>query len=102
MEIQKKVKKRKRIVVDYTNDPSGLEAVEKLLKEANDRPHGREVIAKDLVGYALGKIGPKDIQKIRSLTLGEMDKVRLLLERHNAKNGTQLTLGEFLVKQLKI
>ena len=101
-ESHQKLKDRKRFVIDYIHDPEGLELVDKLLTEANKKSHGREITFKDLVIYALKKLGPKDLEKIKALALGEMDKVQMLLEKHNRRHGTKLTLGEFLVKQLKI
>ena len=61
-----------------------------------------QITFKDLVDYALGKIGPKDLDKIKTLSLQEMDKVQMMLEKYNSKHGTSLSLGEFLVKQLRI
>ena len=97
-----KPKEKKRYVINYSHEHDKRELMEKLLKEANQKPHGREITFKDLVGYALEKIGPRDLEKIKRLSLGEMDKVQMQLERYNQKHGTSLTLGAFLVKQLKI
>ena len=99
---RKERKEKKRFFVDYSKDPQMQNLVFKLLEEANQKSHGSEVTFKDLVSYCLNKVGKKDLEKIKTLALGEMDKVQMLLEKHNQKHESGLSLGEFLVKQLKI
>ena len=96
------IEDKKKFFIDYTNEDEKHELVVKLITEANKKPHGKEVTFKDLVDYALEKLTAKDLEKIKTLTLQEMDKIQMLLEKHNLKHRTNLTLGEFLVKQLKI
>ncbi len=93
---------QKKFFIDYSSEPKKHELVVKLVNEANQKNFGKEVVFKDLVDFALKKLTTKDLEKIQESTLGEMDKVQMLLEKHNLKHGTNLTLGEFLVKQLKI
>lgn len=93
---------QKKFFIDYSSEPKKHELVVKLINEANQKNFGKEVIFKDLVDFALKKLTTKDLEKIQESTLGEMDKVQMLLEKHNLKHGTNLNLGEFLVKQLKI
>ncbi|PJB52596.1 MAG: hypothetical protein CO099_11705, partial [Bdellovibrio sp. CG_4_9_14_3_um_filter_39_7] len=87
---------------DYSLETKKHELVVKLINEVNQKKIGREVVFKDLVDYALMKITSKDLERIQESTLGEMDKVLMLLEKHNEKSGENLNLGEFLVRQLKI
>lgn len=96
------IKDQKKYFVDYSNDPKNHEEVVKILTEVNKKDYGREVTFKDVVDFALNKVTPKDLDRIKENTLGEMDKVHMLLEKHNLKHGDNLSLGEFLVKQLKI
>jgi hypothetical protein len=93
---------QKKFFVDYSTEPEKHELVVKLITQANQKKHGREVVFKDLVDVALAKLSSKDIERVQEETLGEMDKVQMLLEKHNEKHGTSLNMGEFLVKQLKI
>lgn len=93
---------QKKFFIDYSKEPKKHELVVKLLQEVNKKFYGKEITFKDLVNYALEKISSKDLEKMKILALGEMDKVQMLLEKHNQKHGTNLNLGEFLVKQLKI
>jgi hypothetical protein len=57
---------------------------------------------RDLVIHAVPKLNSKDIEKIQDQSLTEMERVKKLLDEHNEKNKTTLTLGEFLVKKLNI
>ena len=93
---------QKKFFIDYSKEPKNQELVVKLLREVNKKSHGEEITFKDLVSYALNKISSKDLEKMKRLALGEMDKVGMLLEKYNQKHGTNISLGEFLVKQLKI
>ena len=96
------LKDQKKFFIDYSKDKKGHEKLVNLMDDFNTNELGREVTIQDLVDYALAKITSKDLEAIKEKTLGEMDKVRLLLEKYNLKHGTNLDLGEFLVKQLKI
>lgn len=96
------IKDQKKFFVDYSNEPKKHELVVKLITEVNKKEFGREVTFKDLVDFALKKVTDKDLEKIQEKTLGKMDKVHMQLEKHNLKHGTNLDLGEFLVKQLRI
>tara|TARA_R110002049_G_scaffold274186_3_gene452127 strand:+ start:630 stop:1052 length:423 start_codon:yes stop_codon:yes gene_type:complete len=95
-------KDQKRFFVDYSRDAKNHKLVVSFLEQANQKEHGREVVFKDLVDAALSLVSAKDIERLKESSLGEMDKVQLLLEKHNSKHGTNLSLGEFLVERLKI
>ena len=73
-----------------------------LLEQANNKSYGREITFKDLSVYAVKKLNSKDIEKIQENSLSEMEKVERALDDYNSKNGESLSLGEYLVKQLKI
>jgi SMC interacting uncharacterized protein involved in chromosome segregation len=74
----------------------------KLLETSNKKEYGREVGFKDIALYGLSKLNSKDIERIQEASLSEMEKVERALNDYNAKNGTNLSLGEFLVKKLSI
>lgn len=95
-------KDQKRFFVDYSGDVKNHKLVVSFLEQANKKEHGREVVFKDLVDVALSLVSTKDIERLKESSLDEMDKVQLLLEKHNSKHGTNLSLGEFLVERLKI
>ena len=95
-------KEQTKFFVDVTRDQSSLDLIFGLLGKSNSKTHGREIIFKDLAIYALGKLADKDIEKIQEMSLSEMEKVERTLTEFNQKNGTTLTMGEFLVKKLNI
>ena len=97
-----KIGHKRKFIADYKEDSKGHSAIIKLLEETNDKVYGRKVMFKDLVDFALTKVISTDIEKIRSTTYSEMDKVLMQLEKFNLKHNTNLELGEYLVKQLKI
>jgi len=91
-----------KFFIDLTKDKDNLEKVFNLLESANQKEHGREITFKDITLYGIAKITNKDIDKIQENSLSEMEKVKRLLSDYNKKNGTNLDLGEFLVKKLSI
>ena len=91
-----------KFFVDLRHEKEVLEQILKLLEEANNKPYGKEITFKDLVVYAVPKLLPKDLEKIQESSLNEMERVQRLLDEHNEKNKTNLSLGEFLVKKLNI
>lgn len=91
-----------KFFVDLSKDKESLEAVFKLLESANHKSYGKEITFKDLALFGIEKITPKDIEKLQDNSLSEMEKVERALDEYNKKHGTQLTLGEFLVKKLSI
>lgn len=95
-------KEQTKFFIDVSKDKSSQELIFELLKNANNKEHGREVSFKDLVLPALGKLTAKDLEKIQEESLSEMQKVEKTLIEYNKKNNTQLTLGEFLVRKLGI
>jgi len=99
---EKKEGMRNKFFVDLGNDQEVLLLINKLLVEANNKSYGREIIFKDLVIHALPKLNSKDVEKIQDQSLSEMERVKRLLDEHNEKNKTALSLGEFLVKKLSI
>ncbi len=91
-----------KFFVDLRHEKEVLEQILKMLKEANNKPYGKEITFRDLAVYAVPKLTIKDIEKIQEGSLSEMERVQRLLDEHNEKNKTSLTLGEFLVKKLNI
>ncbi len=91
-----------KFFVDLRHDKEVLEQILKMLKDVNNKPYGKEITFKDLAVYAVPKLLPKDLEKIQESSLTEMERVQRLLDEHNEKNKTKLSLGEFLVKKLNI
>ncbi|QDK42399.1 hypothetical protein DOM21_13280 [Bacteriovorax stolpii] len=91
-----------KFFVDLRHEKEVLEQILKMLKEANNKPYGKEINFRDLAVYAVPKLTIKDIEKIQEGSLTEMERVQRLLDEYNEKNKTSLSLGEFLVKKLNI
>ena len=91
-----------KFMVALNEDKESLEMVFGLLGKANKKDVGREIKFKDLALFGLSKLTEKDIERIQENSLSEMEKVGKALKEYNQKNGTNLDLGEFLVKKLNI
>ncbi len=91
-----------KFFVDLSKEGVPLEKVFDLLTKSNKKDYGREITFKDLALFGIDKIVDKDIEKIKDGSLSEMEKVVKALDEYNLKNGTSLSMGEFLVKKLSI
>ena len=99
---EEKKEDKNKFFVDLGSDKEVLSLIKKLLGEANNKSYGREIVFRDLVIHSIPKLNSKDIEKIQDQSLTEMERVKRLLDEHNEKNKTALSLGEFLVKKLSI
>jgi len=88
--------------VDLRHEKEVLEQILKMLSVVNNKTYGRELTFKDLSVYAVPKLTSKDLEKIQESSLSEMERVQRLLDEHNEKTNSKLSLGEFLVKKLNI
>ena len=93
---------KSKFFIDVSKEVETRDLIGKLLTEANNKNFGREVVLKDLIIASVPKLTSKDIERIQENTLTDMEKLERLLVEHNEKNGTLLTLPEFLVKKLNI
>lgn len=91
-----------KFFVDLSHEKESLDLIFDLLRKCNEKDFGKEILFKDLCLYAVSKITDKDIEKIQEGSLSEMEKVERALYEHNKKSGTNLSMGEFLVKRLGI
>jgi hypothetical protein len=102
LEENNEVDSQYKFFVDLRHEKEVLEQILKMLKAVNDKSYGREITFRDLAVFAVPKLTAKDLEKIQEGSLSEMERVQRLLDEHNQKNETKLTLGEFLVKKLNI
>lgn len=93
---------KSKFFIDLGKEPETVKLISKLLVDANKKSFGREIMLKDLLSVSLSKITAKDLELVQERTLTDMEKVERLLVEYNEKNGTKLTLPEFLVKKLNI
>lgn len=96
------VDQQSKYFIDLSKDSESLEVIKKVLKEANRKSYGREIILKDLVIALLPKVNQKDIERIQEQSLTEMERVQRHLDEFNEKNTSSLSLGEFLVKKFNL
>ena len=95
-------KEQSKFFVDLGKEKAVLELIITIIREANNRDYGREITFKDLAVYALPRLIAKDLERIQESTLSDMERVQKLLDEHNQKNSTSLSMGEFLVKKMNI
>ena len=93
---------RQRLVIDKKCTPKTHALAIKLLTSANKKEHGRPITFNHLIALALSKINTADINRLKSESLTDMDKVNLKLTEYNNQNKTNLSLGQFLVRELLI
>lgn len=91
-----------KFFVDLSHERESLNLIFDLLRKCNEKDFGKEILFKDLCLYAVSKLTDKDIEKIHEGSLSEMEKVERALFEHNKKTGSNLTMGEYLVKKLGI
>jgi len=91
-----------KFFVDLRHEKDVLEQILKMLSVVNNKTYGRELTFKDLSVYAVPKLTSKDLEKIQESSLSEMERVQRMLDEHNEKTNSKLSLGEFLVKKLNI
>lgn len=91
-----------KFFVDLSHEKESLDLIFSLLRKCNEKDYGSVILFKDLCLYAVSKLTDKDIEKIQEGSLSEMERVKRALDEHNRKTGSNLTLGEFLVKKLGI
>jgi len=101
-EEEKNSKEQNKFFIDVSKDNLGKDLIVSLLTQANTKSYGREINLKDLVIISLGKLNNKDIEKIQESSLSDMEKVERKCDEYNSKNGTSLSLGEYLTKICKI
>ena len=101
-EVSKRGRKKRENGQEEVMNEEVLEQILKMLKDVNNKPYGKEITFKDLAVYAIPKLLSKDLEKIQESSLNDMERVQRLLDEHNEKNKTNLSLGEFLVKKLNI
>jgi len=91
-----------KFFVDLSHEKESLNLIFDLLRKCNEKDFGKEILFKDLCLYAVSKLTDKDLEKIQEGSLSEMEKVERALFDYNKKSGTNLSMGEFLVKRLGI
>ena len=95
-------KDRTKFFVDLSKESKDLTKVFMLLELANQKDFGREVTFKDIALLGLSKITVKEVENLKESSMSEMEKVERAWIKFNEKNGSNLSIGEFLTKKLSI
>jgi hypothetical protein len=96
---------KKRLFVELktlNNSEEFMSKVDELLKLANEKDKGREILFTDLAVAGIGKLTSKDIKRIQQESLTNEDKLAIACEKYNKKNGTTLSIIDFAAAQLKL
>lgn len=91
----------KRTISISKNDQESIELINSILDKCNNSDFGRKVTISDIALYAIRKLRDSDLDQIRESTLTMEEKALKSLAEHNQKHGTNLTLIELAIKQLK-
>ena len=92
---------KKRFVLDRSRSPKIHALAVRILTAANKKEHGREVTFENVAALALSKIKAPELERLKNQSLTDMDKVNLKLIEYNRRNKTNLSLGEFLIRELE-
>ena len=83
------------------SDLDSIELVNSIIEKCNISNLGRRVTLSDIALYSIRKLKEADFELIKDLTLTMEEKMEKALLEFNQKNGTNLTLIELAMKQLK-
>jgi len=102
MEEEKEEKVKTRYMIDFGKEKEIQIKMKNLLNELNEKKYGVEITIKNILLDSILNIAKREKQRIIESSYSDMDKVKIELEEFNKSNNTNLELGEYLVKKLKI
>jgi hypothetical protein len=91
---------KKTISIPKT-DTESIELLSSILEKCNAYELGRKVTVTDILLFAIRKLKDADFEMIKESTLTSEEKTQKFLLEYNNKNGTNLTIFELAMKQLK-
>jgi hypothetical protein len=97
----RKISVEKRNISISKNDSETLELIDSILSRCNQARIGRLVTLSDIFIYAIRKLKDADYDLIKESILTPEEKAHKALLEFNTKNGTNLTMIELAIKQLK-
>jgi hypothetical protein len=95
------LKVEKKTISIPKTDVESIELVNSILDKCNISIVGRRVTLTDIVLHSLRKLKDADFEIIKESTLTAEESAEKALSEFNIKNGTNLTLVELAIKQLK-
>ena len=91
----------KKTISILKSEIESIELVNSTIEKCNVSIIGRKVTLTDIVLYSIRKLKESDFELIKDSTLTIEERTEKALLEFNLKNGTSLTLIEYLRKQLK-
>ncbi len=88
--------KKYRAYIDFTSEPDLFSKFEKLKEDLNKKSKGRDILPVEIFKILLPKFTKEDFKKLQLESLSAFDKIELLVESENKKNGTSITKEEYL------
>lgn len=99
---KKEIKDKNKFIIDVTKDSEDRDSIMNVLRQANDKNYGREILLKDIVMILLPKMTSKELEKLQENSLSDNEKIRKAHVEFNKKNNVELSFNEFLIKRLGI
>ncbi len=91
-----------KFFVDLSSEEEERQLIFEWLKKANDKSYGRKIIFKDLVLFLITKLADKDIPKIQESSLSKHEKLQRIVDEHNQKHNTRLSLEDYFLMKAGI
>lgn len=93
---------QRKFFVDLSHEDDERRLIFELLKKANTKDYGREIIFKDLAVFALAKLTDKDLLKIQEGSLSKQEKLQKVVDEYNQKNNTTLSFEDYFLMKAGI
>lgn len=93
---------QRKFFVDLSHEDDERRLIFELLKKANTKDYGREIIFKDLAVFALAKLTDKDLLKIQEGSLSKQEKLQKVVDEYNQKNNTMLSFEDYFLMKAGI
>lgn len=99
--LKRKISVEKRNISISKTDSETLGLIDSILSSCNEGRIGRLVTLSDIFIFSISKLKESDYDLIKESTLNPEEKAYKTLLDFNTKNGTNLTMIDLAIKQLK-
>ena len=101
-EVYRVDKKQRRFYIDFKGEDGAHKRLMELLTVVNEKDYGSPIGVKEVFIHSMGKLNPKDLEKIRDSSLSGLEKVERARIEFNEKNDTNFKMEEFLLRRLNL